>query len=62
MKNTEKNASDESSNIDFSDVGSNTVAFLIDATQERERQRAKKMENDKYLIAYKQQLKEKGVM
>ncbi len=62
MTNTKKNAVDEASNIDFSDIGSNTVAFLIAATQERERQRAKKMENDKYLIAYKQQLKEKGVI
>ncbi len=62
MKNTEKNASDESSNIDFSDVGSNTVAFLIAATQERERQRAEKMENDKYIIQYKNALREKGVM
>ena len=62
MSNAEKNAVDGESNIDFSDVGSTTVAFLIAATQERERQRAERMEKDKYLIAYKQQLKEKGVM
>lgn len=62
MSNAEKNEADGASNIDFSDVGSNTVAFLIAATQERERQRAKKMENDKYIIQYKNTLREKGVM